>query len=130
MAIVTFFKDLPLDFTPHPVSGDIRPVINDIAVKRSILNIMKTAKGSRPFYPEFGCSINSFLFSNRDPFAEDSIKDMINDALLKFEPRIDVLRVQVIYDQSNNDTEVYIKVEYRIKNTNLSSSVTTSITKV
>ena len=40
MATITFFKDLPLDFIPHPVSGDVRPITNEAAIRRSLLNLL------------------------------------------------------------------------------------------
>ena len=42
MAEIAFFKDLSLDFTPHPVTGDVRPIINETAIKRSLMNLIKT----------------------------------------------------------------------------------------
>ena len=62
MATFNFYKDLSLDFTPHPVSGDIRPIVDDLAVRRSILNLISTPRGRKPFYPEYGCKISNFLF--------------------------------------------------------------------
>jgi hypothetical protein len=123
MATITFYKDLSLDFIPHPVSGDIRPITDDLAIKRSILNLVTTRKGSRPFYPEYGCIVNNFLFSNEDVFTKSSMIDSIYDALSKFEKRIDVIKIEPTFD----DNGVTIQIQYRIKNVNKISSVATSI---
>lgn len=60
MAQTIFYKDLPLDFTPHPVTGDIRPVTDELAIKRSISNLVKTPKGSRPFRPDYGSDVQQY----------------------------------------------------------------------
>jgi len=123
MATITFYKDLPLDFIPHPVSGDVRPIVNELAIKRSIINLINTRKGSRPFYPEYGCIISNFLFSNEDVFTKSSMIDSIYDALSRFEPRIDVIKIQPQFE----DSGIIIDIQYRIKNMNIMSSISTSI---
>jgi phage baseplate assembly protein W len=126
MATINFYKDLPLDFIPHPVSGDVRPIVNELAIKRSIINLINTRKGSRPFYPEYGCIISNFLFSNEDVFTKSSMIDSIYDALSRFEPRIDVIEIRPRFE----DNGIIIDIQYRIKNMNIISSISTSIKRV
>jgi phage baseplate assembly protein W len=123
MATITFYKDLPLDFIPHPVSGDVRPIVDELAIKRSIINLINTRKGSKPFYPEYGCIVSNFLFSNEDVFTKSSMIDSIYDALSRFEPRIDVIKIQPRFE----DSGIIIDIQYRIKNMNRISSISTSI---
>ena len=124
MATLNFYKDLSLDFTPHPVSGDVRPIVDDLAIRRSITNLIRTSRGSRPFYPEYGCTISSLLFSNADIFTKNTMKDSVYDALNKFEPRIDVISVEPTFDDDNG---VSLQIKYRIKNTSIVSSITTIV---
>ena len=49
MADIVFYKDLGLDFTPHPVTGDVRPITNETAIRRSLMNLIKTRKGTNPY---------------------------------------------------------------------------------
>jgi phage baseplate assembly protein W len=124
MATLNFYKDLSLDFTPHPVSGDVRPIVDDLAIRRSITNLIRTPRGSRPFYPEYGCTISSLLFSNADIFTKNTMKDSVYDALSKFEPRIDVISVEPTFDDDNG---VSLQIKYRIKNTSIVSNITTIV---
>jgi phage baseplate assembly protein W len=123
MATNNFYKDLPLDFTPHPVSGDVRPVVDDIAVKRAIVNLIKTPVGTRPFRPEYGSTINNYLFANEDAFTIHNIKQSIYETITKFEPRVDVLQVEPLF----NDNGLELKITYRIKNRNAVTSITTLV---
>ena len=123
MATLNFYKDLSLDFTPHPVSGDVRPIVDDLAIRRSITNLIATPRGRKPFYPEYGCTISNFLFSNPDVFTKNSMKDSVYEALTNYESRIDVIDVEPTF----NDDGVSLQIRYRIKNTNVISSITTTV---
>ena len=123
MATINFFSDLPLDFTPHPVSGDVRPVTNDVAIKRSISNLIRTKKGSKPFYPEYGTNMDAFLFSNQDVFTAHNMKESLATAINTFEKRVSVIEIKPEF----SDNGVKLTITYRIKNTNSVSSLTTTI---
>lgn len=121
-----FYKDLPLDFTPHPVSGDVRPIVDELAIKRSITNLIKTPKGSKPFRPEYGSTIFNYLFENQDMFTRHNIKESVYETISMFEPRVDVINVEPTFD----DNGVSLKITYKIKNTNTISNLTTTVKRV
>jgi hypothetical protein len=120
-----FFKDLPLDFIPHPVTGDVRPVVDDVAVKKSIMNLIRTPKGSRPFRPEYGSNIGNYLFKNADIFTQYDLASELKQTITKFESRVDVLKVGVTFV----DSGIKIDVTYKIKNRSSASTLTTTIKK-
>jgi phage baseplate assembly protein W len=95
---IEFYKDLPLDFTPHPVSGDVRPIVNELAIKRAISNLINTKRGSKPFAPEYGTNIQDYLFENQDAFAKNEIVTEIRGAIERFEPRVIVNNVTVTFE--------------------------------
>jgi len=111
---IDFYKDLPLDFTPHPVTGDVRPITNDVAVKRAITNLIYTKLGNKPFRPEFGSRIHDFLFENQDIFTEKEIKDHLKEVIERFEPRVFVNNVELKYVSAGFE----IKIDVIIINTN------------
>lgn len=81
---------------------DVAQSVGARAVKNSILGIITTRKGSRPFQPEFGCGLSDELFENMTPLTADTIQRNIVSALRNYEPRIQSLYVQVspVYDQN------------------------------
>lgn len=121
MAIV-FYKDLPLDFTPHPVTGDIRPITDETAIRRSIANIIKTPKGSRPFRPDYGTDIKRYLFNN-SIFSEYEVNQKIYEAISRFEPRVTVISVTTKLD--NN--ELKVDTNFIIKNTGKTATFQTLV---
>ena len=66
------------------------------SIKNSLLGIITTRKGSRPFDPEFGCDLSDQLFENMTPLTADTVERNIESAVRNYEPRIDKLSVNVI----------------------------------
>ncbi|ADI55508.1 gp25 baseplate wedge subunit [Escherichia phage IME08] len=91
---------------------DVAKAIGARAVKNSLLGIITTRKGSRPFMPEFGCDISNQLFENITPLITDTIKRNIVSAVRNFEPRISALAVGVtpVYD----DNSIIVTVQFSI----------------
>jgi phage baseplate assembly protein W len=120
---VTFFKDLSLDFTPHPVSGDVRPITDDTAVKRALLNLINTRRGSRPFNPEYGSDIGNYLFRNADIFAQHELEQSLYQTITRSESRVDVLRIDAQFE----DSGIKIQIDFQIKNTNRQLTLATLV---
>lgn len=102
------YKDLNINFNSHPVNGDILPIVDAEAIKRSIKNIVFTNFGERPFNPEFGCSVRSLLFEPLDAFLEDRMRDTIIQAINFYEPRARIIEVIVSGNPDNNSINVSI----------------------
>ena len=88
-------------------------------IKQSIDLILQTPCGARSMMPEFGSRLHLCLFRTFDTSLEAEIKDVVESALLDFEPRIAVENV-VINSAHTQDNPVRIKVliNYRVKMTN------------
>lgn len=82
------------------------------AVKNSLLGIITTRKGSRPFMPAFGCSLSDQLFENMTPLTADTIQREIVSSVRSYEPRINRLTVNVtpIYD----DNAIIVTVQFSV----------------
>ena len=52
------YKDLNLNFTANPVTGDVATITDVNAVKRSVRNLLLTNHYDRPFHPEIGSNIS------------------------------------------------------------------------
>jgi phage baseplate assembly protein W len=122
---IEFFKDLPLSFTPHPVSGDVRPIVNEVAVKRAISNLINTKLGSKPFRPDYGTRIQDFLFENTDVFAENEIKSHLREKIEKFEPRVSVRNIDVKFE----DNGIKLQIDLIILSVNQLVQVPISISR-
>ena len=104
----------PLQVTP---SGRIAQARAEQRVEESILLILATAPGERPMLPEFGCGIHDLVFQPNNSRTIALVVHLSRQALVKYEPRIDVLDVAA---ESSADTPnlLLIRVNYRIRSTN------------
>lgn len=125
MAKIVFYKDLNLAFTPHPITGDVSPLTDETAIRRSLLNLIKTKKGTRPFRPDFGSNVYNYLFQS-GPFVEDSLNRDLYETITRYEPRVIVNRIQ----SSINDDEIKIEVFYTIRNVSINTNLETTIRRV
>lgn len=112
MAIQTIYKDFPLAFRVNPITKDIPLSKNEDAVKKALLNLLKTQKGTRPFRPDFGVNLQKFLFEPADYETEVSINDEIARAIQIYEPRVTVIQIESVMD---NDVGIKVNIKYFVK---------------
>lgn len=103
------FKDLSLSFKRNPLSDDLITMKNDVAIARSVRNLVMTFTGERFFQPDVGSKVSRLLFDNMSPILADQIKDEIARTLAINEPRVAVENISCIPNYDGNDYEVTIK---------------------
>lgn len=108
------FKDIPLSFTAHPVTGNVKALVNRDAVKQSVKNIVLTNFYERPYSPNLGGDIISQLFENMDPITEYNIAKNIRQALDNYEPRAIVDEIKSDFYQDEN--AINITITFRVRN--------------
>jgi len=105
------YTDIDFALRANPVTGDVALKREDQAVKQSVLNILLTKRGERPFDPLFGTNITAQLFENFDPIVETLLDDQIRTSLKNYEPRVEVLSVNVNSSPDRNALDVSVSVE-------------------
>ena len=102
------YKDISLSFEPHPVSGDLKVLRNENAIRRSVRNIVQTIPNERFFNSIFGSDVYSSLFEFVDFGTASNIRGQIEIALDNFEPRIDNVEIRVNPRPDINTFEVTV----------------------
>jgi phage baseplate assembly protein W len=74
-----------------------------------------TSNYERLFHSEIGTPVKRLMFENMDDLFVMTMTESITNVLTNYEPRIDVLEVDVKPSPDNN--RVYIRIVFRIKNT-------------
>ncbi len=97
--------------------GDLKLSSADEDIKESIRIILGTAKGERLMRPEFGCDIHKHVFSAATPATLNLIESSVREALVRWEPRIDIEAVEARTDDAE-PTKVLIEIEYQVRTTN------------
>ncbi|MFQ5881390.1 MAG: GPW/gp25 family protein [Candidatus Methylomirabilales bacterium] len=101
----------------QPEEGRIALSRLEESVRESILLIVGTAKGERVMRPTFGCGIHDLVFAPNDTTTAALVSFEVREALIDWEPRIEVLNVQVTPDMEEGNT-LLINLQYRVRSTN------------
>lgn len=99
-------------------NGDLQSADYEESVRQSVLMILGTAKGERVMRPDFGCGIYDLVFEMKTAGTAGRISQEVQEALLRFEPRIDVLNVQVTPQSDSDGEKLQIQVDYQVRATN------------
>jgi len=97
-----------MSFGENPLTNDLIALKNENAIARSVRNIVMTLPGEKPFDPTFGSSVSSLLFENMDEITSSLIVDEIRTSIDNYEPRVELLSVEVNPDYEGNSYDVGI----------------------
>jgi hypothetical protein len=76
--------------------------------------IIGTRPGERQMLPEFGCRINEMLFAPNTEGTADMVSSSVKEALIRWEPRIEVESVEAWPDQTGS---IRVQVNYTVRST-------------
>lgn len=105
------FKDLNVTFKPHPITGDLITSKDEAAVKQAIVNLLLTNKGERLFNSQIGSDIPRLLFEQLDYGVAALVQSEIKNVLTDYEPRINIISLEVIPNFDDNGFDVGLEFE-------------------
>src|SRR5258708_660770 len=105
---------MPVDVDPY--TGLIAIAEYEDDNRQSILIILETAKGERVMRPGFGCGIHDLVFEAIDATTIKRISSEIEDALRRFEARVEVLEITVD-ENATSEGKLLVQLEYRVRRT-------------
>jgi len=108
------YKDLDLDFTANPVTGDVATVKDATSIKRGIRNILLTENQERLFQPEVGSGLKNLLFEPMTNITTQLLEDEVRNAIEAWENRANILECIVTPEEELNRYRV--AVTFRIVN--------------
>lgn len=86
-------------------------------IKEAIWIILSTDKGERMMRPDFGCDIHRYVFAEMNVATLSMIELCVKEALVRWEPRIDVLGVKAKPDYSASG-RLEVAIDYSVRMTN------------
>ncbi len=96
--------------------GRIAVARNERDIEQAIQMILLTPKGQRMMRFDFGCQIHDLIFAPNDATTLGLAAYYVREALVMWEPRITVLDIETIADESS-DGRLLVNVKYEIKAT-------------
>ena len=102
------FKDISMSFEVNPINEDLITVKNRTAIARAIRNLVLTTPGERFFNEDLGSRVSEVLFDNLDEISASSIRDEVEETIIKFEPRVKLKDVLVKPNYDNHEFDVTV----------------------
>lgn len=85
-------------------------------IQQAIWIILSTALGERLMRPDFGCGIHDLVFAPNNTGTAGMARFYVEDALMRWEPRIDLEEVEVQADPTEPEL-LLISVSYQVRTT-------------
>lgn len=103
-------------FPPAPAAaGDVTMAAYDEDVREAVLIILQTAPGERLMRPDFGAGLRDLVFEPLSVALLALVKHRVETALVRWEPRIDLDRVDVSGEPGVG--RVTVTIEYHVRAT-------------
>jgi phage baseplate assembly protein W len=97
--------------------GEIALVSGDEDVHQAVRIILGTALGERAMRPEYGAGLEALAFEPLNTATIALARHRVEEALIRYEPRIDVLDVRA--DAARRESgRLDITIDYRVRATN------------
>jgi phage baseplate assembly protein W len=94
----------------------------DDSISEAIWTILSTPRRSRIMEPAFGCGMHDYVFAPNNAATRAIIEAEVRSALIKWEPRVDVLRVTATAHRDAPNT-LMIEVDYRTRANNAARNI-------
>lgn len=102
---------------PRPdANGEIDWPTLDQSVAQSIRVILSTRPGEQLMRPDFAAGLDRFVHAQNTLTTRRRIRDLVNESLERWEPRIILDRVEVA-EVTDAPTHVRVEIAYRVRRT-------------
>jgi phage baseplate assembly protein W len=97
-------------------AGGVAMAEGEEKVRQSIEIILATSPGEVPMTPDFGCGVHDLVLEANTEALHGLATQSVRDALVRNEPRIDVLDVRA--RSGADDAQLIVEIDYRLRANN------------
>lgn len=105
------YTDLDFNFGENPGTGDVNKKTNAEAIKQSVRNLLLTKRYERPFQDNLYSQLYDLLFESFTSTTLLALDRVIRNVLSYYEPRVNVLDVNISNNPSSNSLNIILKYE-------------------
>jgi phage baseplate assembly protein W len=108
---ISDYSDIDISFKSNPnLANDVAIKKESAAIRQSVMNILKTNHGEKPFEPLYGANLIQFLFENIDDITARMIMTAVEEAITNYEPRVEILNIRVSAKPDTNEINLTVTV--------------------
>ena len=112
----------PPEFTKFGDGIQTKMSSNEEDIRESLKLLLSTRPGERIMQPAYGCGIHALVYEVLNESTVTEIVDMIERAILFFEPRIKLENIDV-EEESEDEGRLLLQLNYCIRTTNTRSNM-------
>jgi phage baseplate assembly protein W len=120
--LTKIYSDIDFTFTRKPVVGDVALSYDEMAVVRSVRNLLLTKHYEKPFNPDIGSNIDAILFEPISPITATTLEKEVESVITNYEKRAKLKEIIVAPYPDKNAYDVTIT--FYIENATLPTTVT------
>ena len=102
-------------------AGEVAMVEAEQDIRESLYVLLTTLPGERVMVPNYGCALQHFVFALLDANTQAQLSRLVSDAILYYEPRIDVSQIGIEVDEVNGIAS--LAIDYTVRRTNSRSNI-------
>ncbi len=106
--------------------GGVDMVSDDMAVRQAVLLLLSTRPGERLMRPDYGCNLHQLVFAPNNHTTAAIAAYHVRRALQRFEPRVDIIRLDAGPDPENPNSLLLI-LEYQVRTTHNRDEIQLSV---
>lgn len=112
----------PPEFHKHADALAVKMVTEEEDIGESLRILLSTRPGERVMQPDYGCGLHTMVFEAIDESTVTELKDIIERAVLFYEPRITLENIDV---DAEDELEGRLKIQlnYTVRTTNTRSNI-------
>lgn len=111
----------PPEFQRQVDALGVKMVEEEEDIRESLRILISTRPGERVMQPAYGCGLHAMVFETINQSSVTEIKDIVERAVLFFEPRITLESIDIDTDDAL-EGRIKIQLNYRVRKTNTRSN--------
>jgi len=112
----------PPEFHRHADSLGVKMVVEEADIAESLGILLSTSPGERLMQPSYGCGLQAMVFETINQSTITRLKDLIDRAVLFFEPRITLDDIDINTEDALEGV-LKIRLNYTVRKTNSRSNI-------
>lgn len=112
----------PPEFYKHGEVLEAKMVAEEEDIRESLRILLSTRPGERVMQPDYGCGLHAMVFEGLDESTATELKDIIQRAILFYEPRITLESIDV-NTEDELEGRLKIQLNYNVRKTNTRSNI-------
>ena len=112
----------PPEFYKRGEALETKMVAEEEDIRESLRILLSTRPGERVMQPDYGCGLHAMVFESLDESTVTELKDIIQRAILFYEPRITLESIDV-NTEDELEGRLKIQLNYSVRKTNTRSNI-------